>query len=405
MLQTHEVDVCIVGGGPAGLLLGLLLVKQGLQVLVLEQHQDFSREYRGEVLMPRFAKLFDQLNLLSYMETFPHTRLDTFQLRTAKRIVSRIPMSDISKEYPYALWMPQPIFLEALYQKARAFETFEFWFGASARDLLREGNKTVGVMVKKGNDEIAVRSRVTVGADGRTSRTRHLGGFEMAFEQYDFDLLWFSLPRPAGFEHTVQLMFTGERPYIIAPKYPNLIQCGLLTEPGQFANFKKAGIDSLKNILMAGPSEFQEFAKGLKDLTPFFPLQARISQVKNWSKDGLLLIGDAAHTCSPIGAVGVSVALATAAVAADIIPQALSLNDTSAAMLSEVQQLRQADVDQLQAIQRQLSRRLMASRPWMRALMPLLFSVAAQLGILAVVPRKLATYEGAYPISAKLRFD
>jgi 2-polyprenyl-6-methoxyphenol hydroxylase-like FAD-dependent oxidoreductase len=401
----HQVDVCIVGGGPAGLLLGLLLAKQGLQTLVLEQHQDFSREYRGEVLMPRFARLFDQLNLLDYIRGFPHTPIDAIEVRTGRNEKGyRIPIASICREYPYALWMPQPVFLDALYRKAKSFRQFELWFGASATELIQEDGQTVGVRVRTLDKNIDVKARVTVGADGRTSRIRHLGDFQLEVDDYSFDVIWFSLPRPENFSNTVQGLFTATGRYIVAPKHPDLIQCGLITKPGQFAALRGEGLETLKAILREGPEVFQAFAESLQNFKPFHPLQARLARVRQWAQDGLLLIGDAAHTCSPMGAVGVSIALESAAVAADVLPQALRENDVSAQALGEVQQQRVHAVCDVQDLQMRLGNTFVASStvpPWAFSW---LIRAALRLNVVQAALRRLVFGE-AVTVSSNLRFD
>lgn len=393
----HTVDVCIAGGGPAGMLLGLLLAKQGIKTLVLEQHPDFFREYRGEVLMPRFARLFTQLNLLDFIQQFPHTKIENFEIRTGQHEKGHaISIGQISSEFPYAVWMPQPIFLDALHQKAKTFPQFDLWFGASATELIQDDQKTIGVRVHQGENTIDVHAKIVVGADGRTSRLQRLGHFELALDEYKFDLIWFSLPRPQNAENTVQLLLTPSGRYIIAPKYPDLIQCGFVTEPGEFAKLRAQGVNAFKKILKEGPEVFQQFANELQDFKPFHPLQARIARVSKWAKDGLLLIGDAAHTCSPAGAIGVSIALETATIAADVILRALQKNDFSATMLKEVQQIREPEITEVQAFQSRLGHFLISRSTVPAWLLPWLIKGAMRLQIFQKTMRRVVVGE---PIS------
>ena len=146
-MNSHEVDVCVAGGGPAGMLLGLLLAKLGTRVLVLEQHRDFHREYRGEVLMPRFTQLFRQLNLFAFLESYHHLKLDGIELFYQDKRLVRVPFSEIAPEAPFAIWMPQPILLGALRDKARQFPSFDLWFDASVKEIVREKGRAVGLLV------------------------------------------------------------------------------------------------------------------------------------------------------------------------------------------------------------------------------------------------------------------
>lgn len=398
--QAHETDVCIVGGGPAGMLLGLLLASRNIQVLVLEQHPDFEREYRGEVLMPRFAQLFTQLGLFSYMEGFPHTKLTTMEIHNPHGPVAHMDFKTISPQFPFAFWMPQPIFLDALHQKAKEFPDFKLWFDASAKELIKNGDQTEGVIANVGEDKITIKAKITVGADGRFSAIHRLGHFENEVDHHKFDVLWFSLPRPAGYESTGQIHFGRNRFSLVIPKYPDLIQCGLLLKPDEFIKLKKQGIDAMRRLLrFNGPRLFQAFADDLKDFRPFYPLQARVTFVRQWAQNGLLLIGDAAHTCSPVGAIGVSIALETAAVAAEVIAQSLPSGDVSATALSEVQRLREQNVREVQKRQGMVSRLLFVDSPIIFSLLPHILGLLLNLGIAQQTIRKIAVGEPPLNVS------
>ena len=390
------------------MLLGLMLAKQGIKVLVLEQHHDFHREYRGEVLMPRFAHLFDDLNLLEYMKGFPHTLLDRFEIRLPDRLLGGFPMRKLSPEYPYAFWMPQPVFLDALHQKTKEFPSFQLWFGASATELIKEGNQTVGLKVRRQDElnhveEIDVRAKVIVGADGRTSRLRHQGDFKLVVDEYKFDVLWFSLPRPEDFPPAVQMLYTNGRPYVVAPKHPDLIQCGMLIKPGELSEFRKQGLDELKRLLSTGPPAFKKFAEELQDLKPFFPLQARIERVDQWAQDGLVLIGDAAHTCSPIGGIGVSIAVETAAVAAHVIDDCIQKSDFSAQALGEIQRRREPEVKTVQDMQHNMGGLFQVANPVVKTILPWVILLAVKLGFPQLALRRVLTSK-SHPITIDPKF-
>jgi 2-polyprenyl-6-methoxyphenol hydroxylase-like FAD-dependent oxidoreductase len=202
-MTTIHVNACIVGGGPAGLMLGLLLAKRGARVLVLEGHETFEREFRGEVLQPSTAHLLDELGLLEYMLEQPHSLLEAGNVRLNGRHAGALSFKRISPEYPYAIWMPQPIFLAALLRKAEPFPTFECWMGARVTKLLKEGGCTVGVAgLRHGNEHFEVRADVIVGADGRYSAIAKMGGFKAEYEHHDFDLVWFTIEQPPGWSST-----------------------------------------------------------------------------------------------------------------------------------------------------------------------------------------------------------
>src|SRR5688500_18741008 len=144
-MTSIRTSVCVVGGGPAGLLLGLLLAKRGVEVIVLEAHETFDREFRGEVLQPSTAHLLDELGLLEYVLAQPHSLLEAGKIRLNGEEIGEFSFKTLVPEYPYAIWMPQPIFLAALLRKAEPFPSFKCWMGAKVTKLLEEDGRVVGV--------------------------------------------------------------------------------------------------------------------------------------------------------------------------------------------------------------------------------------------------------------------
>jgi 2-polyprenyl-6-methoxyphenol hydroxylase-like FAD-dependent oxidoreductase len=351
--ERRRTGACIVGGGPAGLLLGLLLAKRGAEVIVLEGHETFDREFRGEVLQPSTAHLLDELGLLGYMLEQPHSRLTIGTVRVGGKTAGQFSFERIAPDYPYAIWMPQPVFLEALRRKAEPFPSFQCWMGARVTELIEEGGAVVGVKgLRGGKEPFEIRADVVVGADGRFSPVRRLGHFEIEYEHHDFDVIWFVVDQPPDWPSTIYISLGRETQGLILPKYPNQLQTGLLMPPQGWRRWREAGVATVADRIRRFDPVFKGFADGLQDFTPFFPLQGTIRLVREWARDGLLLIGDAAHTMSPAGAIGVNVALATAAVAAHVIFPRLGRGTIPRSALAEVQRLREEDVRTLHRVQR-----------------------------------------------------
>lgn len=399
---TVEKDVCIAGGGPAGLLLGLLLARLGVRVLVLEQHRDFSREYRGEVLMPRFTQLFQTLGLFELLEKQPHLKLSGAELIYKDRQIGRISFDRLVPETPFALWMPQPILLSALHEEAGKFPSFEFWFDASAKSLVREGAKTVGLEVLRDQQAIEVRAKITVGADGRFSAIRRAGGFKVAYQDHHFDIIWFTIPKPEGYENLLRFFLSGARNLLALPKYPDSIQCGLVVDKGEYAQYRRQGLESIRKILLGCHPLVHDFARGLRDWNEFNVLQAELDLVQNWEQDGLLLIGDAAHTMSPVGAVGVAIAVETAAVAAGIIYRALERNDFSAKALDQVQAIREPVIREIHRIQKTFSGTLLARNPILHAARPVLIPLIIHSPFSRPFQRRLAALDPPLPLAPEI---
>jgi 2-polyprenyl-6-methoxyphenol hydroxylase-like FAD-dependent oxidoreductase len=352
MTETR-VSACIVGAGPAGLMLGLLLARRGADVLVLEGHETFDREFRGEVLQPSTAHLLDELGLLEYVQAQPHSILEAGKVRLNGAEIGEFSFKTIAPRYPYAMWMPQPIFLDALVRKARTFPSFQCWMGAKVTGLWEEAGRVVGVRgLRQGKEAFEVRADVVVGADGRYSTLARLGGFEAAYEHHDFDVIWFTIEQPPGWSNTFYVSLGETVRGLMLPKYPHHIQAGILLPTGEWRRWRQEGVAVVADRVRRFDPIFAGFADALRDFTPFFPLEGLIRLVDDWARDGLLLIGDAAHTMSPAGAIGVNVAIATAAVAAQELYPGLGHGLIPRGHLRAVQRLREADVRTLHRLQR-----------------------------------------------------
>jgi len=401
--MAHCVDVCIVGAGPAGMVLGLLLAKQGVSVLVLEHHPDFDREYRGEVLMPRFTQMTRQIGLFDHIQKYPHLKLTELEGFYRDKLLLSIDFKEIAPEAPFAIWMPQPILLNALFDQAKQYPSFDLWFDARATGLLRNGKVTTGVSVERKHEKILVHAKVTVGADGRFSIVRREGHFDLIDEDHKFDLIWFTIPKPAGYDNKVRFFFSSVSNFLILPKYPDLIQCGLVTSKGGYSEYQKKGIDSLRDVLLKSHPFFHDFARSLKNFSPFNVLQAKIELVRKWVSDGLVLVGDSAHTCSPAGAIGVSVAVGSAIIAADIIREAILSGDVSEKTLGKIQKLREKEVKHIQRLQKRFTQVLFPSSGWMRFARPGLLWLAARSGLVRRIQRDMLAMHEPLPVGSVVK--
>jgi 2-polyprenyl-6-methoxyphenol hydroxylase-like FAD-dependent oxidoreductase len=319
---------------------------------VLEGHETFDREFRGEVLQPSTAHLLDELGLLSYILAQPHSTLEAGKIRLDGREIGEFSFKRIVPRYPYAIWMPQPIFLDALVRKAQPFASFQCWMGARVTELIEEDGRVVGVRGRRhGNEPFDVRAEVVIGADGRYSSVARLGGFKAEYQHHDFDVIWFTIEQPPGWSSTLYVSLGATVRGLMLPKYPHHIQAGIVLPTGEWRRWRQEGVAWVADRVRRFDPIFAGFADSLRDFRPFFPLEGLIRLIDDWSRDGLLLIGDAAHTMSPAGAIGVNVALATAAVAAQQIFPHLGHGPVPHALLDAVQRAREADVRTLHRLQ------------------------------------------------------
>ena len=391
-MTTQRVSTCIVGGGPAGLMLGLLLAKRGADVLVLEGHEDFEREFRGEVLQPSTAHLLDALGLLPYVLAQPHSLLEQAKVRMNGREIGEFSFKKIAPEYPYAIWMPQPIFLAALLRKAEALPSFTVLDGRQG-DEARRGRRPRGRRERAPARQGAVRG--PGGRRGGSGRTlldhrpaRRVRAGVRAPRLRRRLVHHRSAP---GWSSTFYISL-GEVRGLMLPKYPHHIQAGILLPTGEWKKWRQEGVKVVAERVRRFDAIFAPFADSLTDFTPFFPLEGIIRFVREWARDGLLLIGDAAHTMSPAGAIGVNVALATAAVAAQEIYPRLGRGPIAKADLLAVQRVREADVRTLHRLQLGAQGVLLgqqSSNPLVRWLVPTVLPWLLRSPLLPRVQRRL----------------
>jgi 2-polyprenyl-6-methoxyphenol hydroxylase-like FAD-dependent oxidoreductase len=289
-MMQHDVDVCIVGGGPAGMLLANLLAERGVRTLVLEKSPDFEREFRGEVLMPRFMRAVAQVGLEDFFLQQEHERFDVTRFYQGGKQIGSFSFANVDPVHDYVMWMTQPVMLRALHQRAQAFASFELWFEARAHELLLEDGKVVGVRVHRDTGEVDVRARLVVAADGRFSTMIRLGEFETEYEHYPFDVLWFNVDRPTDAVNQVSFYLSRNAGYISLPKYPNLFQIGMMMTPGAFRSFRERGIESLRDEIRHAHPWFVAFADQLEEFSQFHVLQAKLAYRRPWARHGLLLI-------------------------------------------------------------------------------------------------------------------
>ncbi|SFX13321.1 2-polyprenyl-6-methoxyphenol hydroxylase [Thermoactinomyces sp. DSM 45891] len=400
-----ETDVVIVGGGPAGMVLGMMLAQAEVDVMVVESQGNFDREYRGEVLQPRFLQLMEQLGMRSYIESLPHAQVRAGAFFQQGRKLGEFAFHRFIPEIPYAIWTPQPILLQAYFDFIKDSPHFHMKFHASVKELLRTNGQVTGVMIETEHKErTEIRAKVTVGADGRFSTVRRLGGFQLEYEDYPGDIIWFNMDQPENPQDVLQFHMTDQYPYLTLPKYPNLLQVGIVLGSGRWKQIQREGIELFKADLAEMSSAFHPFLQTVTSFRSFVPLQAKTQYVKEWAQDGCLLIGDAAHCSSPAGAIGVSLAVTTSAIAAEAIYNSLGNGDVSASSLGRVQQERDREIRKIHEIQIRMGRMLFNRNPIINALRPYLLALFTRTPIATTVLRKMMTLPKDIHIDEKFQF-
>ncbi|MEH7113308.1 FAD-dependent monooxygenase [Neobacillus niacini] len=417
-VKDIKSDVCIVGAGPAGLLLGLLLAKQGLEITVLEQNPDFHREYRGEITQPRFVQLMKQLNLLDYIESHDHVKIPEVTVFHNSNPIMNLKFDSLIEGESYCARLTQPTLLAGLLHKAKEYPNFKLLFNTKVRNLIKEGDKTGGVyaQAKPGEQinflkdevfvgDLNVHARVTVGVDGRNSTIEKLGQFEVDLEYHDNDLLWFSFEKPEHWDYNIyHFYFQKNYNYLFLPKLGGYIQCGISLTKGEYQQIKKEGIESFKAKIIEDNPILKDHFEYVTDFKDFVLLLCKMRYVRDWAKDGLLLIGDAAHCVTPWGAVGSTLAMGTAVITADVLYKGFKNNDLSLQTLKQVQSRRHEEVKLIQNLQTTLEK-FLTRQPVKKELAPLMFNIATKMPDIRETYKKLFTREKPLDIDDAFIFE
>jgi 2-polyprenyl-6-methoxyphenol hydroxylase-like FAD-dependent oxidoreductase len=371
--------VVIAGAGPGGAALAFLLARRGIQVSLLERHRNFAREFRGEVLLPGGLDALAQMGLWDELRAVPHVKLEALHLYILgkRRVQAGFDPSVFGELSPR--WMSQPGLLELLVARASRQPTFRLLRGATVRDLVHEGGRCVGVRALTGDGEAEIRGDFVVGADGRTSVVRRRAGLPTEEDPTPMDVLWCKLPLPASLEACPSLSaYLGNGHLLIAaPVYDRKLQIAWIIRKGSFGEIKERGMPACLEEMArhVGPDLAAHLrAHKYAAIEPFL-LWTIADRVTTWTMPGLLVIGDAAHTMSPVGAQGVNIALRDAIVAANHLVPVLTENaapDAIDAAARRVEQERVPEVSAIQRMQAQPPRVILSNAWWARLALAML---------------------------------
>jgi 2-polyprenyl-6-methoxyphenol hydroxylase-like FAD-dependent oxidoreductase len=361
VVSVYETRCCIVGAGPAGAVLGLLLARTGIEVVLLEAHRDFDRDFRGDTVHPSTLELLAQLGLAERLHQLPHGKIRALRLRTKQGSVTLADLSRLRTPFPYVMTVPQARLLELLTNEARRFPQFQLVMGANVQRLVESDGTVRGVRYHDPDDRWhEVRATLTVAADGRFSKVRHLAGIESVKTAPPMDVVWFRLPKkPVDPEGSAEL-YTGGGHFAVLLDRGDEWQVGYVILKGSFAAVRAAGIGALRQGLADLIPWLADRVEHLQDWKQTAVLNVESSRVECWHKPGLLLVGDAAHVMSPVGGVGINVAIQDAIETANLLAEPLRRGTVTEAELAAVQKRREFAVKAVQRIQRVLQNRIAA---------------------------------------------
>jgi 2-polyprenyl-6-methoxyphenol hydroxylase-like FAD-dependent oxidoreductase len=382
--------VIVVGAGPAGALLAYLLARRGLGVTLVERARDFAREFRGEVLMPGGLEGLDQAGLWEQVEAVPHVLLRAVEVYVngVRRVRQELRVEDFGRHHPR--WMSQPGLLEVLVAQAARFPGFRLLRGATVRALLESGGRVRGVRALAADaGEIELDADLVVGADGRSSTVRRRANLPERADRTPMDVVWFKLPRPAFLAEDEHFRFYAGSGQLLlaAPVYDGQLQVGWVIAKGAYGDLRQRGLPEWIDAMSAhvSPDLAAHLRRHRSDAIHPFLLSTVSDRALAWSRPGVLVLGDAAHTMSPVAAQGINLAIRDALEAANELVPALAGGAEPAALdaaCRRVEALRAPEVREIQRLQAFPPRILLATAWWsrlaMRLLPPLLASDLAR---------------------------
>ena len=350
MADALRVQCCIAGGGPAGMMLGLLLGRAGVKTVVLEKHGDFLRDFRGDTVHPSTLMIMQELGLIDDFLKLPHSKIRALSAEIGGTSVKIADFAHISAPCKFVALMPQWDFLNFLADQGRRFPALKVMLSAEVTSLTEDAGRVVGVEVRTEDGPLEIRADLVVGCDGRASTVRAASGLVVQDLGSPIDVLWFRLSKKPGDPEQV-LGRLGADTMIVTIDRTDYWQCAYVIGKGGIGRVHAEGLEAFKAAVAAGARFLSDRVGELKSFDDIKLLSVSVDRLTTWSKPGLLCIGDAAHAMSPVGGVGINLAIQDAVATANLLAAKLRAGTLQDSDLDTVRQRRLFPVKVIQGLQ------------------------------------------------------
>jgi 2-polyprenyl-6-methoxyphenol hydroxylase-like FAD-dependent oxidoreductase len=351
---------CIAGGGPAGMMLGYLLARAGVEVMVLEKHADFLRDFRGDTIHPSTLEVMHELGLLEEFLKRPHQELHELVGLIGEDRVVLADFSHLPTRCHFIAFMPQWDFLDFLADEAKTYPNFRLEMQAEVTDLVEDRDTVTGVRAKVPDGTLDVRADLVVGADGRHSAVRDLAGLEVDDLGAPMDVLWLRLSKKPEDGSVVLGRIQAGRLFVMLDR-GDYWQCAFVIPKGGFAELRRCGLPAFRQAIVELNPALASRVREIASWEEVKLLTVRVDRLKRWYKPGVLCIGDAAHAMSPVGGVGINLAVQDAVAAANILAGPLKKGPVPLEVLRKVQQRRMLPTRLMQAVQIFVQKRIISN--------------------------------------------
>jgi 2-polyprenyl-6-methoxyphenol hydroxylase-like FAD-dependent oxidoreductase len=341
------------------MMLGYLLARAGVEVLVLEKHSDFLRDFRGDTIHPSTLEVIHELGLLDEFLKLPHQKVYELNAQFGEMRLTIADFRHLPTRCGFVAFMPQWDFLNFLAKKATRYQTFDLKMEAEVVGLIEQSGRIIGVRAKTPDGEIQVHADLVVGADGRTSIVREKARLQAREFGAPMDVLWFRIRRTAEDPAVTMGRFDAGRIFI-ALNRGDYWQCGYVIAKGQFEEMRRQDFDTFRAAIVKLAPYLQDSIHQLRGWDDVKLLTVRVNRLDEWFRPGLLCIGDAAHAMSPVGGVGINLAIQDAVAAANVLFKPLLERQVTMADLGRIQTRRELPTRVTQRLQLAVQDRIIA---------------------------------------------